>query len=209
MTESRSDFEVRHRYTASASYQFNRRSKWSTTLSGYYNHQSGRPFTVLTYSSGYSLNGDDYRYNDLMYIPANADEVIIQGGTWEQLDAFIHRAGLDHYRGQIAPRNASLGPWTTDFDIKVAQDIPVGYGDLELTLDLVNFLNLLNADWGHVSYMEFGNVQAVRYAGPDPETGKPRYQLYPVVRDPANNPLFTLDNVRSRWRAKLGVRWSF
>jgi hypothetical protein len=30
-----------------------------------------------------------------------------------------------------------------------------------------------------------------------------------VVREPDDNPLFTLDNVRSRWRAKLGLRWSF
>ncbi len=209
MVASRSDFEVEHRFSASASYKFNRRSKWSTTVSGYYNHQTGRPFTVVTYSSYPSFNGDYYQYNDLFYVPASADEVLIQGGTWEQLDAFISMAGLDSYRGEIAPRNASTGPWLTDFDIKLMQDIPVGYGDLQVTLDIANFLNLLDADWGHVKYMPFGNIQAVRYAGQDPATGKPIYQLRYEVSRPDEYPMFTLDNVRSRWRLKLGLRWSF
>ncbi|MCD4750962.1 MAG: carboxypeptidase regulatory-like domain-containing protein [Thermoanaerobaculales bacterium] len=209
MTLSRSDYEVEHRYNASLSYRFNRDSAWSTTVSAFYNHQSGRPFSVLSYSSGYSLNGDDYRYNDLFYVPASADEVIIQGGTWEQLDAFITSAGLDRYRGQIAPRNASQGPWRHELDLKVAQDIPVGFGDLEVTLDIANLMNLLDSDAGHVRYVPFGNVQAVRYAGDQPDTGLPIYQLRYAVSNPEEYPMFELDQVRSRWRAKVGLRWSF
>ena len=209
MALSRSDYEVRHRFNALVSYQFNRHSDWATTVTAFYNHQSGRPFSVLSYSSGYSLNGDDYRYNDLFYVPAGPDEVVIQGGTWEQLDEFIHRAGLDRYRGQIAPRNASRGPWWEQLDLKIAQNIPVGYGALEATLEIANLMNLLDKDAGHVEYVRYGNVQAVRYAGTQPDSGLPIYQLRYAVSNPEEYPLFEIDQIRSRWRAKVGLRWSF
>lgn len=209
MTLSRSDYEVKHRFNALLSYRFNADSDWSTTVSAFYNHQSGRPFSVMSYSSGYSLNGDDYRYNDLFYVPASADEVVIQGGTWEQLDEFISTAGLDAYRGQIAPRNASLGPWRHSIDLKVAQTIPVGYGDLEATFEIANLTNLFDSDSGHVRYVPFGNVQAVRYAGDQADTGLPIYQLRYAVSNPEEYPMFEIDQVRSRWRAKIGLRWSF
>lgn len=209
MTLSRSDYEVKHRYNASISYKFNRKSDWSTNVSLFFNHQSGRPFSVLTYSSGYSYNGDDYRYNDLFYVPTGPDQVIIQGGTWDQLEEFLHKTGLDKYRGRIAPRNASFGPWRTNLDLKIAQNIPVSYGHLELSLNIANLLNLIDSNAGHVKYVPFGNVQAVRYAGQDQDTGLPIYQLRYAVSRPDEYPLFETDQIRSRWRAKLGLRWSF
>ena len=164
---------------------------------------------MLSYSSGYSLNGDDYRYNDLFYVPASEDEVVIQGGTWEQLDAFITSSGLDKFRGQIAPRNASRGPWRHELDLRVGQNIPVGYGNLEATLEIANLTNLFDSDAGHIRYVPFGNVQAVRYAGDQPDTGLPIYQLRFAVSNPEEYPIFEIDQVRSRWRAKIGLRWSF
>lgn len=206
---SRSDYEVRHRFNASLSYRFNRESPWSTAVSVFYNHQSGRPYSVLSYSSGYSLNGDDYRYNDLFYVPASSDEVVIQGGTWDQLDAFINMAGLNKYRGKIAPRNASDGPWRHELDLKVSQNIPIGYGDLEVSIDIANLTNLFDSDSGHIRYVPFGNVQAVRYAGEQADTGLPIYQLRYAVSNPEEYPIYEIDQTRSRWRAKLGLRWSF
>ena len=209
MVLSRSDYEVRERFNALLSYRFNSSSDWATTVTAFYNHQSGRPYSVLSYSSGYSLNGDDYRYNDLFYVPASEDEVVIQGGTWEQLDAFITSSGLDKYRGQIAPRNASRGPWRHELDLRVGQNIPVGYGNLEATLEIANLTNLFDSDAGHIRYVPFGNVQAVRYAGDQPDTGLPIYQLRFAVSNPEEYPIFEIDQVRSRWRAKIGLRWSF
>lgn len=208
MVLSRSDYEVKHRYNAAISYQFNRHSKWSTTVSAFYNHQSGRPFTVLAYSSGASINGDLYGYNDLFYVPAGPDEIVLQGhGTWEDLDAFITRAGLDKYRGRIAPRNASTGPWRHNLDLKISQDVPAGYGDLEVTMEIANLTNLFDSDAGHLRYVNFGNVDAVRVV-PIPDQ-LPIYQLRSEVYDPEASPLYEIDQVRSRWRAKIGLRWSF
>ena len=41
------------------------------------------------------------------------------------------------------------------------------------------------------------------------EDGKPIYRLRNVVTDPENVSIYSVDNLRSRWRARLGVRWSF
>ena len=139
----------------------------------------------------------------------NGEEVIIQGGTWEQLDAFIHKTGLDRYRGRIVPRNSSTGPWRNQLDLKIAQNIPISYGDLQVSLDIANLLNLIDSSSGLVRYVPYGNVQAVRFAGMDADSGLPIYQLRYAVSRPDEYPLYEYDQVRSRWRAKLGLRWSF
>ena len=49
------------------------------------------------------------------------------------------------------PRNASREPWYHGLDARLAQDIPIpGLKDhrLQITLDIVNFLNLINKEWG-------------------------------------------------------------
>ena len=210
--ESTSDFEIEHRVTASISYQFNRDSEWGTTVAAFYNHQSGRPYTAIfatPFGSGGSVNGDYYFYNDPVYIPSGPDDVIITNGTWEQLDAWISSADLDGYKGQIAPRNASKAPWTHTLDLHLAQEIPVGFGNLELTLDVLNLMNLLDSDAGHVKYVPFGTVTPITWLGEDEETGLPIYQLRRMVTDPENNSPFVTDNLRSRWQTKLGIRYSF
>jgi hypothetical protein len=202
-----SGFEVQHRITASIAYTFNRDSRWSTTLSGYFNRQSGRPFSLLLDSSFPSINGDGYDDNDLFYIPASADEVIIVDGTYEDLMAFISRAGYGDYKGKIAERNASRAPWNGTLDVHVGQQIPMPYGELELTLDIFNFLNLFDDNAGRTRYVSFGTVSPAFFAGYDEDTGKPIYDLNSVT-DPERD-LFSVDNLRSRWRAKLGLRYSF
>ncbi len=208
---STSDFSVEHRFTASLSYEFNPEGKWSTQVSAYYNAQSGRPYTaiyVTPYGSGGSINNDWYFYNDPIYIPSGPDDVVITNGTWEQLDGWISSAGLSDYKGKIAPRNGSRAPWTHSLDLHVGQDIPVGYGNLQVTLDVFNFMNLIDSNAGHVRYVPFGTVSPVTYLGTS-DAGKPIYELRYMVTDPENNPPFNLDNLRSRWQAKLGLRYSF
>jgi hypothetical protein len=205
---SPSDFEVEHRINASVSYRFNRDSDWETTVSAYYNLQSGRRFSVLAYSSYPSFNGDFEQYNDLLYIPETEDEVIIQGGTWEQFMDYIHLLGLEEYIGEVIPRNAGKGPWWHTLDLSVAQSIPVGYGDLELTVTVANLMNLIDSNAGHRKFVNFGNVDPVRVVE-DEQTGIPYYQLRWAITRPELDQLYYIDQLRSRWHAKIGLRWSF
>ena len=219
---SRSDFEVSDRYTASLSYRFNRASDWPTTLTTYYNLQAGRPFTWLMNSEfvidcdgdgdldfGASINCDGFTGNDLFYVPSGPDDVVITNGTWEQLDSFISSHDcLDENRGGIAPRNCDEAPWSHTLDLHVDQRIPIRGTDLSLTFDIANLVNLIDEDSGVVRYIGFNAIAPVEYQGMTAD-GKPIYELFSQVRNPDANPLFSTHTVNSRWRAKLGVRWSF
>src|SRR5690606_22960664 len=67
-------------------------------------------------------------------------------------DAFISTNDLEKYRGKYLKRNDFLLPWLNQFDVRIAQEImaPVGgrKHKLEISLDIVNFGNLLQRDWG-------------------------------------------------------------
>lgn len=202
---STSDFEVEHRFTASLSYEFNRDSRWSTVVSAYYNHQSGRPFTLIYDWFFPSINGDTFGANDLVYIPSGPDDVVITNGTWDDLAAFLSATGYDEYKGRIAPRNEARAPWTHTVDLHIAQQIPMPYGELEVTADIFNLMNIFDSDSGHVRYVPFGTIEPVAYQGMT-DDGKPIYELLDAVTE---GDYFSLDNLRSRWRAKLGVRYSF
>jgi hypothetical protein len=204
---STSDYEVEHRFTASVAYSFNRRSPWRTTASLFYNHQSGRPYTYLlgtSFALSGSFNGDGAFSNDLFYVPASESDVeIFSGGTWADLDEYIRSEPcLERSRGGIAPRNCAEGPWSQSLDLRLAQAIPVGFGNAEVTLDLVNLLNLVDEDSGLVKFVNFGTTTVARYRGLTAD-GRPIYELANLETP------YQLDNERSRWRAKLGLRWTF
>ncbi len=207
---STSSFEVEHRFNASISYRINRNTKYSTTVSAFYNHQSGRPYSNIL-AGGFpftSINGDGFTFNDLFYVPAGEGDVALRGGTWAQLDAYITAVGLDGYRGQIAPRNASVAPWSHSLDLRLAQDIPIKNSSLQLTFDIVNLGNMLDSDSGLLRFANFNTVTPARYDGVTSD-GIPRYTLFGIVTDPENNARFQTHNLNSRWKMKLGVRWTF
>ncbi|HSL16997.1 MAG TPA: TonB-dependent receptor [Methylomirabilota bacterium] len=206
---SASDFQVEHRAMINLNYEFNRDSRWSTTLSLFWNRQSGRPYSNIYAFNFPSINQDRYMSNDLFYVPSGADDVEITNGTWEQLDSYISRAGLSQYKGQIAPRNVVNQPWVTQTDLAIRQNIPIpGNSSLQISLDIFNFWNLVDEDSGLVRYVAFGTVTPVTYRGVNDE-GKPIYELRGIVTDPEENDIFTYNDLRSRWRARLGVRWTF
>ena len=155
-----SNYDVRHRIGAAFSYTFNFLKNAPTSIGVFYGGRSGRPYST-TYNFC-DANGDAASGNDLVYVPATINEVILvdstgnaladQAAAWAKLRR-VHRRdpGLNAYRGQIVPRNSSREPWYHGLDARLAQDIPVpGLKDnrLQLTLDIVNLLNLFNKDWG-------------------------------------------------------------
>jgi Carboxypeptidase regulatory-like domain len=207
---STSDYEVEHRFNASLGYVFNPDSKFATTVTAFYNHQSGRPYMHLySMPSGPTINGDFYRSNDLIYVPGSADDFTLVGGTWDQLDSFISSdACLDKYRGKIMPRNVCTSPWSHTLDLRIAQDLPVRNSHLQLTLDVLNLVNLFDSEAGVLKYVNFGAISPYRWLENDAD-GKPVVLLFSQVTDPENNPIFSTHNLQSRWRAKLGIRWTF
>ncbi len=197
-------FAVEHRFTGSAAYRFDM-GPVGSTLSIYFNRQSGRPYST-TFSSNTDVNGDGVFGNDLLYVPASESEVILTGATWAQFNSYIESdPSLKNARGRIVGANEGSSPWSTQVDLRWAVDLPIKAVRVQLTADILNVLNLIDSDEGLFQYARFGEVSPVRFNGVDPATGKLRYQVF--FTDPARR--FDTDDVRSRWRAKLGLRVRF
>ena len=200
-----SDRDIRHRINAMASYRVPLGLGTAVTASFFYNLQSGRPYTT-TFSN--DMNGD-LQDNDIVFVPADASEVIVVGGTWEELNAYIEADdSMKNYRGVIPERNTGRGPWTNLVDFRLAFDVPFRTrNNFQITLDVSNFLNMLNKDWGVVRYPNFNEVSPFRFDGVDAATGKMIYNLAPMKT--ATFRTFETDDPRSRYQAQLGLRYRF
>ena len=132
--------------------------------------------------------------------------MIITNATWSELDAFISaNPVLDAHRGGIVPRNADEGPWNHTLDLHIAQDIPIKNTNLQITLDILNFWNLIDEDSGTLRFVNFAAVEAWEFEGLA-DDGTPIITLQNVAQGASP---FRTHNTRSRWRAKLGIRWTF
>lgn len=196
-----SNFEIEHKINAAVSYSFDL-GPVGNTVSLFYNHQSGQPYST-TFSR--DMNGD-LQDADLIYVPRSADEVIVENGTFADLDFYINNdAGLDAARGSIVDRNASVAPWSHSIDLRYAVDIPVVGKTFQITFDILNLGNLIDSDSGVVRYAAFNEISPVEFRGIDAASGKPIYRIN--FSDPDRR--WTIDDRRSRWQAKLGARFTF
>jgi hypothetical protein len=120
--------------------------------------------TNTSYLFSGDLNGDGSTGNDLIYIPKDQSEMNFQTFTaatttftaaqqaaaW---DAYIAQDSyLSKHRGQYAERYATFLPMTYRADVNLAQDIFTNIGSkrhgLQARIDIFNFSNLLNKNWG-------------------------------------------------------------
>lgn len=211
-----SDYEIRDRLFASLAYSHEFFKGAPTTISLFYNGQTGFPYSFIVYGD---INGDGFDQNDLFYIPKNSSDIelgTVANGAYvpasqsmyNDLNSFIENNDyLKSHRGQIAQRNATRNPWSDDVDLKISQDIPAfeGTHHFQISLDILNFLNLLNHKWGWVQTTGYNTYQIVKKEGVDPSNGHIVYSF----SKPANNTPFTNDNLLSRWYMQLGLRYTF
>jgi hypothetical protein len=207
-----SNWEIRHRIVGSLSYRFSVVQKFGTTVSLFYEGRSGRPFSY-TYNG--DANSDGSSLNDLVYVPKDANDIILEPNSasdtrtpadiWAELDAFIKAdEALNGQRGKIFTRNSAREPWVNQLDLRIAQAIPtISSHNVELTLDILNVLNLVNSDWGKQEYAPFPGYQLLAFRRYDTATGK----LVARFTKPVTK--FNTDNLLSRWAAQLGIRYSF
>jgi hypothetical protein len=148
-----SKWDVPHKLVFNGSYSFPTR----TDLSVFFVGESGVPYE---YVYGNDMNGDNGSANDLVYVPTdahNTSEIMFsQNGNLtpamqaDSLEAFITgHSCLNSQRGKIMERNSCRTPWTKSVNLSARQSIPTLSGhSLILQVDVFNFLNLLNKDWG-------------------------------------------------------------
>jgi len=207
---TRSNFDMGSRVNLTAAVPIPLGKGVQSTASFFYNGQSGRPYVIMFNGDA---NGDNRSNNDIAFVPATADQVVVFNGTWAQLDQFLSTdpASKD-YRGQVPPRNAGRSPWNNEVDFRYAVNVPTGgRTKVELTMDVFNLLNLFNKDWGW-QYFPFFPAAAgnglIGYGNIDAATGKERLNLS-AITSPTFQGTFQRDDLRSRWQAQWGLRVRF
>ena len=133
----------------------------------------------------------------------------------EQLNHFILQSKyLSGHRGQYAKRNEVVFPWFSTLNVNVTQDFQLKTGKgshtLRLSLDIVNFGNLLNHNWGifrtptTLSPLKFDKMAA---DGVTPIFSMP-YQ-FGGTQTPYKDAFKDDTSIGSRWQMQFGVRYLF
>jgi len=240
-----SNFYQPHRVVSAAAYRFEYAKYFATSFGFTFESANGQTASYLygntpnnfpttgtrIQNAGADLNNDGLA-NDLIYVPAARDEIILerQGGTsavadprtpdqqWEQLDAYINQDPyLSKRRGKYAERNGLLTPFYTRMDFNFTQDFIVKVAGknntLRFTMDIFNFTNLLNRNWGifkTTNRTALLNFLRMETAGPN--AGKPVFNfpyLDAANRIPLSSTFQNSTGQGSRFQVQMGVRYIF
>ncbi len=229
-----SNYSIPHRVIANASYRFSyANQKLATTIGFFYAGQSQERYT---FRYGADINGDG-QSNDMIYIPASPSEIQFVEGfkvgsganavtytAQEQSDAFFNFIKNDKYlnkhKGQYIEKYGATLPWIHSLDLRVMEDFTIMAGDkkhtIQLSLDAINFLNLLNSSWGYKYSYTFGTFQDMGILGTPSSSNNtgseafdrqnPKYTFDPSGPEKAYQPNYS---TTSTWGLQLGLRYIF
>lgn len=213
-----SDFSPGSRIISNMTFEYKWTNNIKTRLGLFYEGAEGSPFSYVYTESG--LLSDTGSNSALIYVPANeAEALLVDSSTltaseqWASLNAFIEGdTYLSSRRGQFAERNADRSDWTHIVDLKFAQEFGLNIGNkvhkLEFTLDIFNFTNLLNKDWGVRTFTNFNQVQLLRFEGFQSDGTTPSFTYDPRSASTTN----IVDDSglqSSRWQMQAGLRYTF
>jgi len=210
-------FEVPHRVQLSATLHLG----FDATLSLLYSGSSGTPFTYVVAGADVNADGIPPLFtNDPVYVPRDRDDITIDGnggaaglGTpaeqevvWAEIDARIEsERRLREQRGRLLERNSCRNPWFGTVSARLAKALRVREGHaLEVTADLCNLFDLLGRSWGTSGYTGGPDAwwQGLLVSGWDATEDRGVYSG--SFRAPLG-----VDDLASRWRTELTVRYVF
>jgi Carboxypeptidase regulatory-like domain len=228
---SSANYVVPHRVLATLSYAKEYLKHFKTTVSLLYDGSSQGRYSYI-YSQDLNRDGN---FNDLIYIPKDASELLpyitanktFAGGVvltpQQQVDAFFAYVDQDKYlskhKGQYAERNEGLFAFRSQLDFKLLQDVFVNVGKkrntIQFSLDIFNFGNLLNKNWGAVKTLSVSNGAilvptnaALLVAGST--TVKPTFQLNSDIAGGVPSTTYrTVNTVSSTYFMQFGLRYIF
>lgn len=232
---ARSDWSIGHRVLGQLTYRREFLGTLGTTISGIYTGEAGRPYSFII-GNNFGFTGEGSGTSPLAYIPENASDLqfvdFTSGGVTytaaQQQAAFEQFISSDEYlsdrRGGYTERNAKRTPFEHVVDLKIAQEIFGSFGGrrngLELTLDIFNFTNLLNNEWGLRYNPGFRTVDLLRFERFNSSTDlTPRYTFrFPSFNDGEGitdmdeywrEELIDFGTYGSRWQMQAGLRYTF
>ena len=202
---SLSSYDVPHKLSLSATYHKRYARLFDMTAGAVYQLSSGQRYS-LTFGESVDFNGDGVFGSTLMYIPTEeelsrmrfADDMSRQ--KWN--DFIESERYLREHRGEFSERNAMQAPAESRLDLHLAHGFYFGRETsrkVEVTLDVMNFGNMLCRHWG--SYYNVGNVRLQPVSIVSEQDGEAVYRF--------TSSDLTPNDLMSRWRMQLGVRIVF
>jgi len=180
----------------------------------------GRTIGNASYTYSSDFNGDGGFRNDLIYIPANANEMNFEeftssGTTFtvaDQIAAFESFIAQDKYlsknRGKIAERGGVIMPMVFRADFSASQTL-VTTSDksfLEFRVDILNVGNLLNPNWGIGK--TFTTTSPLNPRGTD-ASGDPVFRLANLGPNLISETYQPTAGVSDVYRIQFGLRFTF
>ncbi len=213
-----SEFGQRHRVVGTATWARSWSDRFRTSLGlfleiGQGNRFSGAGGNRYSFIYAGDVNGDGQGGNDLIYIPRDASDIILVAtptATVAQqsaaLEAFISQDKyLSSHRGQIAERFGEINPWYSNLDLRVLQDLAFGSGarrhTFQLSVDVLNFANLLNSSWGVRKVASPAATSPLQFVGFN-GGGAPTFNFTGPASTFIDDP-----GLLSRWRMQVGLRY--
>ncbi|MCK9407731.1 MAG: carboxypeptidase regulatory-like domain-containing protein [Bacteriovoracaceae bacterium] len=203
-----------HRIYASIGYTYDWAQDHSTNIELYYNGQSGRGFSYVTDGDA---NGDGANGNDLAYIPKDANDITLvnSAGTvltdktdkaYTQLFAFIDNDEyLKDRKGKFAERYGAREPWWHQVDARITQSIGYMGHTIDIYLNIINLMNLINKENGHVRQVADQRTNLLKFKSFD-GTGTLNLAKYEWTNP--NDPRQPNDYL-SRFQMQFGMRYTF
>lgn len=222
---SYSNFYQPHRVVAAAFYRKEYAKHFATSFGLTFEAANGG---TASYVVSGDLNNDGLTSNDLIYVPKDQNDIVLESVNaadlrtpaviWGQLNTYINQDPyLSHRRGEYAERNALLLPFYKRLDLNLTQDFFVTVKEkrntIRFTMDIFNFGNLLNRNWGifkTTNRTALLNLKRIETTGAN--AGKPVYS-FPYLDATNQIPLTsTYQNSTaqgSRWQIQMGLRYIF
>src|SRR6218665_514227 len=225
-----SAFSSGHRIVGLASYE-KRFQHIGASVSLFYNGQTGGRYSYV-YNDNGAINKDDPKGNEsrnLIYIPKSRNEITLVdkdlnrdgkigvgetgGEEWNVLNNFIDGDPyLSKNRGGYAKRNGAATPFENILDLKLEVSVftkrPARTHELKFSLDIFNFTNFINKNWGRRYFVGDANYRLINFEGFRPDNTTPTFSFKaPASGAPWNINDFGVNS--ARWQAQIGVRYSF
>ena len=165
---SNSLFEIENRITVQLGWEGYLIGDNLSRVSLFYQGRSGRPVSFVYTGDAVTFGGNfladafsaDNPGPNLFYVPTGINDPIVTGdaGFLSNLNEFIdNNSCISQYRGQIIPRNSCTSPWVNTVDLTFVQEFEVADGHVvEFNMNILNFTNLLNRNWGRVDAWTLG-----------------------------------------------------
>ena len=194
---------IEHRLVAGLNYTANIFNNAPTKFSLFYKLYSGKRFsyTLDGFDDGYS------EYNTLLYVPTANDPNVVYGPKVSEGEVLSALQGIGTPGSHVEANSGQL-PYTRGLDLRISQEIPVnndyfGINDHKFIIyfDLLNVLNFINEDKGHVYYQSYGTRGILDSSGLDSE-GR-------IVITGVDTRKGDLDTYASRYRMQLGFTYKF